>query len=85
MLDAAFFLDDPEEEPKQDNDVTEAQPIKPKKGFKYWLRHPYFRIFTSYFVVFCNFLIFAEDPVSHSCSDCIVDIIGNIYAFIGAR
>ena len=57
----------------------------PKRGLKYWLRHPYFRILTSYLVVFCNFLIFAEDPVSHSHTDCIIDIIGNIYAFVFSR
>ncbi|KAK3734219.1 hypothetical protein QZH41_003212 [Actinostola sp. cb2023] len=87
VLDAAFFLDDADDEPKEDvnQDVEEAQPNKNKKGFKYYLRHPYFRLFTAYFVVFCNFLIFAEDPVSHSCSDCIVDVIGNIYSFIMAR
>ena len=56
-----------------------------KRGLKYWLRHPYLRILTAYLVVFCNFLIFAEDPVSHSHSDCVIDVIGNIYAFMFSR
>jgi hypothetical protein len=29
-------------------------------------QHPYLRLFVCYLVIFCNFLVFAEDPLSHS-------------------
>ena len=29
-------------------------------------QHPYLRLIVCYFVILCNFLVFAEDPVSHS-------------------
>ena len=70
-----------EEDPNQSEETTP----KVNKNFTYYFRHPYFRIVTSYLVVFCNFLIFAEDPVSHSYTDCIIDIIGNMYAFVFSR
>ena len=50
--------------------------------WRYYLRHPYARLSTSYLVTFCNFLIFAEDPVSHSYSECNISIIGDIYSFM---
>ena len=34
--------------------------------YYFLLQHPYLRLFVSYFIIFCNFLVFAEDPVSHS-------------------
>ena len=64
---------------------SRSGPKSVKRGLKYWLRHPYLRILTAYLVVFCNFLIFAEDPVSHSHTDSVIDIIGNIYAFVFSR
>ena len=33
---------------------------------KYFFQHPYLRLLVCYSVIFCNFLMFAEDPVSHS-------------------
>jgi len=33
-------------------------------------------------VTFCNFLIYAEDPVAHSSAECNVIVVGNIYSFI---
>ncbi|XP_077995115.1 transmembrane protein 117-like isoform X2 [Glandiceps talaboti] len=53
-----------------------------KKDFRYYFQHPYARIFVAYFVTFCNFLIFAEDPVSHSIKVCTIPVIGNVYAFV---
>lgn len=36
----------------------------------------------AYLVTFCNFLIYAEDPVAHSSGDCNIVAIGNVYSFI---
>lgn len=70
---------------EESTNQSEEENPRTKKNFAYYFRHPYFRIATSYLVVFCNFLIFAEDPVSHSYTDCIIDIIGNMYGFVFAR
>ena len=53
-----------------------------KKNARYYFQHPYSRVFVAYFVVFCNFLIFAEDPVSHSSSKCTIPVVGNDFAFV---
>lgn len=37
-----------------------------KKDLRYYFQHPYLRLFATYFTIFCNFLLFAEDPISHS-------------------
>nr|CAD7259491.1 unnamed protein product [Timema shepardi] len=37
-----------------------------KRDLRYYFQHPYARLFVTYFVIFCNFLLFAEDPISHS-------------------
>jgi hypothetical protein len=37
-----------------------------KRDLRYYFQHPYPRLFVTYFVIFCNFLLFAEDPISHS-------------------
>lgn len=36
------------------------------QDLRYYFQHPYLRLFTTYFIIFCNFLLFAEDPISHS-------------------
>lgn len=74
-----------ENEDAADADQEGQKKPELKRNFVYYFRHPYFRIITSYLVVFCNFLIFAEDPVSHSYTDCVIDIIGNMYAFVFSR
>lgn len=81
------FLDGDEapNENEEDTNQSQEKTQNVKKTFNYYFRHPYFRIATSYLVVFCNFLIFAEDPVSHSYTDCIIDIIGNMYGFVFSR
>ncbi|KAJ8873828.1 hypothetical protein PR048_024664 [Dryococelus australis] len=40
-----------------------------KRDVRYYFQHPYPRLFVTYFVIFCNFLLFAEDPISHSHTD----------------
>lgn len=37
-----------------------------EKDLRYYFQHPWFRLFVAYLVIFCNFLLFAEDPLSHS-------------------
>ncbi|KPM11147.1 THEM117 domain containing protein, partial [Sarcoptes scabiei] len=44
--------------------------------------HPYSRLFICYSVIFCNFLIFAEDPLSHSLKECSIPILGNIISML---
>ena len=51
----------------------------------YYLQHPNLRLLTACTVVFLNFYMFAEDPVSHSTKDCEIGIIGNIYTFLFAN
>ncbi|KAK3699158.1 hypothetical protein QZH41_011879 [Actinostola sp. cb2023] len=53
-----------------------------KKNSRYYFQHPYFRLFIAYFVIFCNFFIYAEDPVSHSVSPCTLPVLGNVYSFV---
>ncbi|KAG7154937.1 Transmembrane protein 117-like [Homarus americanus] len=36
------------------------------KDLRYYFQHPWLRLIIAYLVIFCNFLLFAEDPVSHS-------------------
>ena len=56
-----------------------------EKDFRYYFQHPYLRIFIAYFVTFCNFLIYAEDPVAHSMKECTIPMIGNDFAFVCTR
>ncbi|RWS04943.1 uncharacterized protein B4U79_13815 [Dinothrombium tinctorium] len=56
-----------------------------EKDFRYYFQHPYARLFIAYFVTFCNFLIFAEDPISHSHTECEIPVVGNVISFICTR
>ncbi|KAK8771224.1 hypothetical protein V5799_025532 [Amblyomma americanum] len=53
-----------------------------QKDFRYFLQHPYARLFVSYFVIFCNFLVFAEDPISHSRTESEIPVFGNVFSFV---
>lgn len=50
--------------------------------FRYYFQHPWSRLFVAYLVTFCNFLIFAEDPVSHSQTEAHMIVVGNCFSFI---
>ncbi|XP_068132673.1 transmembrane protein 117 isoform X2 [Hyperolius riggenbachi] len=52
------------------------------KDFRYCFQHPWSRIVIAYLVTFFNFLIFAEDPVSHSQTEANVIVVGNCFSFI---
>ncbi|XP_035825513.1 transmembrane protein 117 [Aplysia californica] len=67
---------------KDDVDAGSVYSLFMEKDFRYHFQHPYFRIFTAYFVTFCNFLIYAEDPVAHSRQECNIPVIGNDFSFV---
>ncbi|CAL1540115.1 unnamed protein product [Lymnaea stagnalis] len=67
---------------KEDVDAGSVYSLIMEKDFRYHFQHPYFRLFTAYFVTLCNFLIYAEDPVAHSRSECNIPVIGNDFSFI---
>ena len=57
----------------------------PYSVHRYYFQHPYARLFVAYFVVFCNFLIFAEDPLSHSIQECSIPVLGNVISFVATK
>ena len=59
--------------------------VNMEKDFRYYFQHPYTRLFIAYFVTFCNFLIFAEDPISHSPTECEIPVVGNVISFVFTR
>ncbi|XP_053575178.1 transmembrane protein 117 [Bombina bombina] len=52
------------------------------KDFRYYFQHPWSRIIIAYLVTFFNFLIFAEDPVSHSQTEANIIVVGNCFSFV---
>ncbi|KAM8973028.1 transmembrane protein 117 [Pelodytes ibericus] len=52
------------------------------KDFRYYFQHPWSRIVIAYLVMFFNFLIFAEDPVSHSQTEANMIVVGNCFSFV---
>ncbi|KPP65335.1 hypothetical protein Z043_116258, partial [Scleropages formosus] len=50
--------------------------------FRYYFQHPWSRLLVAYLVTFFNFLIFAEDPVSHSQTEAHMIVVGNCFSFI---
>ncbi|XP_023704147.1 uncharacterized protein LOC111862740 isoform X2 [Cryptotermes secundus] len=53
-----------------------------KRDLRYYFQHPYPRLFVTYFVIFCNFLLFAEDPISHSHTESDIPMVGNVFSFV---
>ncbi|KAK9509714.1 hypothetical protein O3M35_006970 [Rhynocoris fuscipes] len=52
------------------------------KDLRYCFQHPYLRLFTTLLVIFCNFLLFAEDPISHSHTESVIPMVGNVFSFV---
>ncbi|RZF38547.1 hypothetical protein LSTR_LSTR006142 [Laodelphax striatellus] len=52
------------------------------QDLRYYFQHPYLRLFATYFVIFCNFLLFAEDPISHSHAESVIPMVGNVFSFV---
>lgn len=50
--------------------------------FRYYFQHPWSRLIVAYLVTFFNFLIFAEDPVSHSQTEAHIIVVGNCFSFL---
>lgn len=50
--------------------------------FRYCFQHPWSRLIVAYLVTFFNFLIFAEDPVSHSQTEARMIVVGNCFSFL---
>ena len=56
-----------------------------EKDFRYYFQHPYLRLGIAYLVTFLNFLIYAEDPVSHSEAECFIPFVGNCFSFVCSK
>ena len=65
-----------------DLDKTSVYSFFMEKDFRYYFQHPYLRLAVAYLVTFCNFLIYAEDPVAHSESECFIPVVGNTFSFV---
>lgn len=50
--------------------------------FRYYFQHPWSRLIIAYLVTFFNFLIFAEDPISHSQTEAHIIVVGNCFSFL---
>lgn len=55
------------------------------KAFRYYFQHPWSRLIVAYLVTFFNFLIFAEDPISHSQAPANVIVVGNCFSFVANK
>ncbi|XP_041366549.1 transmembrane protein 117-like [Gigantopelta aegis] len=67
---------------KDETDAASVFSLFMEKDFRYYFQHPYFRLVLAYLVTFCNFLIYAEDPVAHSIKESTIPVIGNDFAFV---
>ena len=56
-----------------------------EKDFRYYFQHPWLRLIIAYLVTFCNFLIYAEDPVAHSGAECFIPVVGNCFSFVATK
>ncbi|CAN8004262.1 unnamed protein product [Ixodes pacificus] len=65
-----------------EGDTQSVLSLYVQRDFRYFLQHPYARLFVSYFVIFCNFLVFAEDPISHSRTESEIPVFGNVFSFM---
>ncbi|XP_061677623.1 transmembrane protein 117 [Syngnathoides biaculeatus] len=54
-------------------------------AFRYYFKHPWSRITVAYLVIFLNFLIFAEDPLSHSQKEARIGVVGNCFSFLFSK
>ena len=59
-------LHDPHDEIRRHSVHPHQNQYYMEKDLRYYFQHPWFRLFVAYLVIFCNFLLFAEDPLSHS-------------------
>lgn len=45
------------------------------------LRHPWFRVFTSLFIIVCDFVLYGEDPIADSEAEANIPILANVFTF----
>eukprot|EP01062_Namystynia_karyoxenos_P037636 TRINITY_DN27372_c0_g1_i1.p1 TRINITY_DN27372_c0_g1~~TRINITY_DN27372_c0_g1_i1.p1 ORF type:complete len:650 (+),score=187.26 TRINITY_DN27372_c0_g1_i1:92-1951(+) len=50
--------------------------------FLYYFYHPVARLVVAFMVCFCNFLIYGEDPVSHSAAEAEVPVLGPVITWV---
>ncbi|XP_067935642.1 transmembrane protein 117-like isoform X2 [Watersipora subatra] len=81
LLDPSAAKRDGEDEPDFWDKMSQYT-FRMKHDWLYYFQHPYARLFVAYLVTFCNFLIYAEDPVAHSAAECNIIVVGNIYSFV---
>ncbi|XP_050693016.1 transmembrane protein 117-like isoform X2 [Eriocheir sinensis] len=55
------------------------------RDLRYYFQHPWLRLIIAYLVIFCNFLLFAEDPVSHSHAESNIPVVGNVFSFVSTK
>ncbi|XP_064113173.1 transmembrane protein 117-like isoform X2 [Macrobrachium nipponense] len=55
------------------------------KDLRYYFQHPWLRLIVAYLNIFCNFLLFAEDPVSHSHAESNIPVVGNVFSFVSTK
>ena len=65
-----------------DTDRASVYSFFMEKDFRYYFQHPWFRLIVAYLVTFCNFLMYAEDPVAHSERECFIPFVGNVFSFV---
>ncbi|XP_077567090.1 transmembrane protein 117 isoform X1 [Stigmatopora nigra] len=59
--------------------------VESRSRFRYYFKHPWSRMVVAYLVIFFNFLIFAEDPVSHSQKEARMVVVGNCFSFLFSK
>ncbi|KAJ1164086.1 hypothetical protein NDU88_004532, partial [Pleurodeles waltl] len=62
--------------------ATELGKLKMDNQFRHYFQHPWSRLIIAYLVTFFNFLLFAEDPVSHSQTEANMIVVGNCFSFV---
>lgn len=68
-----------------DPETASLYSLHMRRDFRYYFQHPYFRLAIAYLVTFLNFLIYAEDPVSHSEAECFIPVVGNCFSFVATK
>ena len=51
-------------------------------SYQLGIRKPIYRLFFTFFIVFCDFIMFAEDPIVDSEAECNIPFVGNVLTFV---
>ena len=52
---------------------------------EWYFRHPWTRLFMAFIIMFCNFLLVAEDPIAHSQKEASIPVVGNCISLVILR